>query len=311
MKLLFLGAGAVGGYFGGRLVEAGVDLSFLVRPARASRLQRDGLRIVSPAGDCRLPVRAVTAESVKPEYDLVMLAPKAYDFDDALDSVAPAIGPQTRILPLLNGLAHMDVLDARFGSGRVLGGVAHIGAMLDEDGTIRHLNNAHTLTAGGRDPETRRFAAEFIELCGRARFQPVLSTDILTSLWEKWTMLATLAAITTLMRATVGEIVATRDGEALVRRLYGECLAVASASGVEVSERLRSTTLAMLTRRGSGQTASMLRDLRSGQRTEHDHVLGDLLARAEKHGLEAPLLSAAYCQLQVRAAGAGGASPTS
>ena len=301
MKLLFLGAGGVGGYFGGRLLEAGADVTFLVRPARAARLASDGLRIASPAGDCRLQVRTVTADSLEPGYDLILLAPKAYDLDEAIEAVAPAIGSQTRILPFLNGLAHIDVLDRRFGRQRVLGGIAHIGAMLEADGTVRHLNDVHVLTAGGRDPETQRTAAEFIELCSRAKFDSVLSTDIVTSLWEKWTLLATLAGITTLMNASVGEIVAARDGERLVRRLYEECLAVAGANGVVIPEPVRTRALGMLTQRGSRTTASMLRDLRSSQRTEHDHVLGDLLARSQQSGLDAPLLSAAYCQLQVRA----------
>lgn len=302
MKMLFLGAGGVGGYFGGRLVEAGADVTFLVRPARAASLRRDGLRIRSPLGDAQLAVKTVTADELAPQYDLVVLAPKAYDLDDAVAAVAPAVGAHTHVLPLLNGIAHMGVLDRRFGRERVLGGVAHIGAVLEPDGTVRHLGELHALTAGGRDAQAAAVAAEFIAVCVQARFDAVLSADIETSLWEKWVLLAALAGITTLTRGSVGEIMATRDGERLVRQLHAECAAVAAAAGIAIAPQVHERTLAMLTRRGSSFTASMLRDLQSGLRTEHDHVLGDMLARADGFGHDAPVLRAAYCHLQVQAA---------
>lgn len=302
MKLLFLGAGGVGGYFGGRLVEAGADVTFLVRPARAERIARDGLRIRSPLGDARLDVRTVTRDSVTPDHDLVVLSPKAYDLDDAIETLAPAVGPRTCVLPLLNGLAHMDRLDARFGRDRVLGGVAQIGAMLDPDGVVVHLNPVQSLIAGGRDPATQAVAAAFVDCCRSARFDATLSPDIVASLWEKWTFLAALAGLTTLMRAPVGPIVAADHGDRLARAFHAECIAVAAAHGQRVSDDAQSRALGMLTRRGSPFSASMLRDLQSGQRTEHDHVLGDLITRGAARGVATPLLMAAHCQLQLRSA---------
>lgn len=299
MRLLFLGAGGVGGYFGGRLVEAGADVSFLVRPPRADALRRDGLRITSPHGDLQLPVNAVTADKLDDAYDLVVLAPKAYDLESAVGAIAPAIGPNTYVMPLLNGLAHMDVLDARFGAQRVVAGVAHIAAQLAEDGSVKQLTRLHSLTAGGRDEPTHSVAARFIELCKTAKFDAILSQNILGTLWEKWTFLASLAGITTLMQGSIGEIMETHSGEQLVRQLYAECLAIAQACGAPVAESARSAALDTLTKRGSPFTASMLRDLQSGGRTEHDHVLGDMLNRGRQHGLEAPLLAAAYCHMQV------------
>jgi 2-dehydropantoate 2-reductase len=301
-KLLFLGAGGVGGYFGARLIEAGVDVSFLVRPARAAALAEHGLQVRSPHGDLTLPVRCVTRDSVQPEYDLVLLAPKAYDLDDALDAVAPAIGPDTCVVPFLNGLAHMEAIDARFGAHRVLGGVAHVAAVLDADGTVRQLNPIHALTAGGRDAATRQAAADFIALCGSAKFDATLSSDIIATLWEKWTFLATLAGITTLLQGSIGQVMDTVHGEPLVRRLYGEGLAVAGRSGFPIAEKVQARSLRLLTERGSDFTASMLRDLRAGLRTEHDHVLGDLVRRGQAHGVDTPLLAAAHCHLQVLAA---------
>ncbi|MDO9312946.1 MAG: ketopantoate reductase family protein [Burkholderiaceae bacterium] len=300
-KLLFLGAGGVGGYFGARLIEAGVDVSFLVRPARAALLVDQGLTIRSPHGDLNLAVRCVTRETVRPEYDLVLLAPKACDLDDALDSIAPAVGPGTFVMPFLNGLAHMDAIDARFGAQRVLGGVAHVAAVLDADGSVRQLNPVHALIAGGRDAATQRAAAEFVALCAPASFDATVSADIVATLWEKWTFLATLAGITTLMQGSIGEVMDTTLGESLVRRMYTECLSAAERSGRPVPDAAQGKALRMLTQRGSSFTASMLRDLQAGLRTEHDHVLGDLVKRAQGHGVDTPLLAAAHAHLQVLA----------
>lgn len=300
-KLLLLGAGGVGGYFGARLIETGVDVTFLVRPARAELLHTNGLRVVSPHGNMHLPVRCVTRETVKPEYDLVLLAPKAYDLDDALEAIEPAMGPKTLVLPLLNGLKHLDVLDARYGAQRVLGGIAHIVATLDADGAVRQMHPIQILTAGGRDSTTRFAAADFVGLCETAAFDVVLSEDIVSALWDKWTFLATLAAVTTLTSGSIGQVMATRHGEALLRRVYAEGLAVALREGACISGAAQSRALDMLTQVGSDMTASMLRDLRAGLRTEHDHILGDLVHRAQRHGIDTPLLAMAHCHLQVAA----------
>lgn len=301
-KLLFLGAGGVGGYFGGRLIEAGVDVSFLVRSARAASLSAQGLRVISPHGDLTLPVQCVARDTVRPDYDLVILAPKAYDLDDAMDAIAPAVGPATFVLPLLNGLAHLDALDARFGADRVLGGVAHIVAMLAADGSVQQMNPIHTLTAGGRDVATHQVATEFIGLCRSAKFDAVLSSDILSALWDKWAFLATLAASTTLTQGSIGQVMDTTHGESLLRRIYAEGLAVAHRSGAIIDDEAQARALSRLTQRGSSITASMLRDLQAGLRTENDHVLGDLVKRAQQHGIDTPLLAMAHCHLQVAAA---------
>ena len=130
MRILVLGAGGTGGYFGGRLLEAGADVSFLVRPARAQRLAADGLRIISPCGDFSSSVKVLTLLDSAAPFDLILLSCKAYDLDSAIAAIRPAVGANTRILPLLNGLKHFDVLDAAFGSEHVLGGLCHISVTL-------------------------------------------------------------------------------------------------------------------------------------------------------------------------------------
>ena len=302
MKMLMLGAGGVGGYFGARLIEAGADVSFLVRPARKALIAEHGLRVESPYGDLHLQPRCVTAAELAPEYELLMLAPKAYDLDSAIDAIAPALGPDGFVLPLLNGMTHMERLDRRFGRERVLGGIAHIAGELTADGVVRQLNRIHSLTAGGRDDVTQAVARRFIDICQPACFDKVLADDIEALLWEKWVFLATLAGITTLMRAPIGDIVATRDGETLVRRLYAECLSVAQAAGKPVRAEGQAWALELMTEQGSAFTASMLRDLQAGQRTEHEHVLGELLRLASEHDCDMPLLAAAFAHMQVRSA---------
>lgn len=205
MRILILGAGATGGYFGGRMVEAGCAVTFLVRPARAEKLRGSGLVIDSPLGDIRTPVQTVTADALAADYDLVLLSCKAFDLEDAIASVAPAVGPETRVLPVLNGLSHIDRLDAAFGAERVLGGLVAIAATLTPDGAVRHLNRLHVLTFGHRSDGQRAFCEALQADIGRARVDVKRSEAIILEMWEKWIFLATLAAATCLMRASVGD----------------------------------------------------------------------------------------------------------
>src|SRR5215469_14544062 len=149
-RFLVLGAGAAGGYFGGRLAAAKLDVTFLVRPARAAALEEHGLVIDSPMGELRLPVRTVTAGTLGESFDIVLLTAKAYDLEPAIAAIRPAVGSETAILPVLNGVAHLDGLDAAFGPERVLGGVAYIAATLTAEGSIRHLNRVHGIVFGKR-----------------------------------------------------------------------------------------------------------------------------------------------------------------
>ncbi|ACB22112.1 2-dehydropantoate 2-reductase [Methylobacterium radiotolerans] len=303
MRTLIVGAGATGGYYGARLAEAGADVTFLVRPARAAKLAADGLNVRSPLGDLHLPdPPTVTADKLAGagRFDLILLSCKAYDLDSAVADLAPAVGPDTAILPVLNGMSHLDVLDARFGAERVLGGSCAIAATLAPDGAIRHMSELCSITYGERDG-SRSSRIEAVDALMRGlKFQPRLSDVILQEMWEKWVFLATLAGATTLMRAAVGDIVAAPGGTALITALHAECTSVAAASGFEpravVAERAR----AQLTAAGSTFTASMLRDIENRGRIEADHVIGDLIARGERLTPEMPfpLLTAVYTGLK-------------
>ncbi|MBA9064025.1 2-dehydropantoate 2-reductase [Methylobacterium fujisawaense] len=303
MRTLIVGAGATGGYYGARLAEAGADVTFLVRPARAAKLAADGLNVRSPLGDLHLPdPPTVTADHLGEagRFDLILLSCKAYDLDSAISDLAPAVGADTAILPVLNGMSHLDALDAQFGAERVLGGSCAIAATVAPDGAIRHMSELCSITYGERDG-SRSARIEAVDAMMRGlKFQPRLSDVILQEMWEKWVFLATLAGATTLMRAAVGDIVAAPEGTALIEALHAECTIVAASSGFEpraiVAERAR----AQLTAAGSTFTASMLRDIESKGRIEADHVIGDLIARGQRLAPEVSfqVLTAVYTGLK-------------
>ena len=298
MKILILGAGGIGGYFGARLMQSGCDVTFLVREARQALIAEQGLRIETPHGAFTVQPRTVTTSTLSAGYDLVILATKAYDLEEGLAGVEKGT-PGAFILPFLNGIDHLDLLDQHFGRARVIGGVAHIAATVAKSGAVQQLSDLHRLTIGARDAAQEGVVQEFIGLCRKSAFDSVLSADIEQVLWDKWVFLATLAGMTTLCRGSVGDIVATPHGESQVRRMYEECQAVAAASGHAVSSEARDRDLALLTAKGSAFTASMLRDLIAGQRTEHEDIIGAMGRRGQAHGLSMDLLLMAYTHLLV------------
>ncbi len=305
MRILVLGAGGTGGYFGGRLAQAGVDVTFLVRAPRAAQLDRDGLRIRSPLGDADLPVAHVTADALPAlvrtrPFDLVVLSCKAYDLDGAIDAIAPAVGTATAVMPILNGLLHYPVLDARFGAGRVLGGLCFISAMKGAQGEVLHFGRPASLTFGERDPAANGSARSraFEAACARAGFDHLRSDAFMQAAWNKFAFLAALAAATCLMRASIGRIVASDGGTAFVAALHAECCAVAASAGHAIADDTRAHARGLLTQAGSTVTASMLRDLEAGQDVEAMQIVGDMVARARAAGLATPHLDAAWVHLQ-------------
>jgi 2-dehydropantoate 2-reductase len=302
MRILVVGAGAIGGYFGGRLIEAGRDVTFLVRPKRAAELASAGLTIKSAAGDLTVPAPpTVLADKLAGPFDLILLSCKAYDLDGAIASFAPAVGSATAVLPLLNGMRHLDVLEARFGRAAVLGGQCYIAATLDQSHAIVHLNNDHELSFGERDGGgSARIAAIAAEMAG-AVFKARASEQILQEMWEKWVFLATLAGSTCLMRAAIGDIMAAPGGREFMLGLLAECGGVAQTNQYAPRDTVMGRFRAALTAEGSSLTASMLRDIERGAPIEADHILGDLIQRGDETSRRPggmPLLRVAYAHLK-------------
>jgi 2-dehydropantoate 2-reductase len=280
MRFLIVGAGAIGGYFGGRLLESGADVTFLVRSRRAAELGRTGLAIQSRFGNAALPApRCLLARDLRETFDAVLLSCKAYDLDGAINDFKPAVGPDTAILPLLNGMRHLEVLDGRFGRQHVLGGECLISATLDADGRVLHLSDTHTLLFGERDGTRSERVQAIGASFSRANFDGRASEAILQEMWEKWVFIAASAGITCLMRACVGDIV-TAGAADFVATLLDECAAVATGQGFPPRKDFLDRTLRILTTPGSPLTASMLRDIERGGSIEAEHIIGDLFRRA-------------------------------
>jgi len=299
MRILIVGAGAIGGYFGGRMLQAGRDVTFLVRPRRAAELAAAGLVIKSPNGDVTLkdpPV--VQADTIKDKFDAVLLSCKAYDLDDAVKSFAPAIGERTAIIPLLNGMRHLDVLDKDFGASHVLGGLCLTAVTLNEKREVVQLGPVQSLGFGerdGKESDRIRAIADVVRSCN---FDGAASETVLQDMWEKWVFLASNAASTSLMRAPIGMILAAPGGKDFLLRILDECRAVATAEGYPPRAPALERATGMLTAEGSPLTASMFRDIKAGQPIESDHVIGDLIARADTAKVSVPRLRTAYTHLK-------------
>lgn len=299
MRLLVVGAGATGGYFGGRLAQAGRDVTFLVRPRRAAQLREGGLQIVSPHGDATLSPKLVTADEIDAPYDAVLLGVKAYSLDAAIEDFAPAIGPETMIVPLLNGMRHLDVLEARFGKEAVVGGVCKVATTVDPEGRIVQLARFQDLAYGERDGSASQRMGALHAFMQGAGFEARNPPSIAYEMWEKWALLATIGGITCLMRGNIGEVVAAPGGTAFILSLLDEVISVVGAVGVAPKPDFVEATRKALTMPGSSQAPSMYRDLSQGAPIEGDQIVGDLLARGSKAGVATPLLAAAYAHLSV------------
>ena len=306
MKILVLGAGGIGGYFGGRLAQAGADVTFLVRPKRAAQIAAHGLVIESPNGNATVAAKTVTAEAVKPEYDLVLFTCKAYDLDSAMDAIAPAMAGGCVVVPMLNGIAHLERLDARFGKASVMGGTCQINVTLGPDGTVKHMEPLNRLTFGERDgtesPRAKAFAAEL----AKTSIDATLSTTIEQDMWEKLMFLSVLAAVTCLFRGNIAEVLAAPGGRESIERALAANVAIvtrcAAAPRAAIVEWARGRLLTP-----GPAASSMLRDVERGNPVEADHIVGFMLRRARELGVDDGILSLAYAHLKTyearRAAG--------
>lgn len=301
MRVLVVGAGSVGGYFGARLAEAGRDVTFLVRPGRAAQLQERGLEIVSPHGDTTLHPRIATADAIDGPYDVVILAVKAVALDAAVADFAPVVGASTMILPVLNGMRHLDVLTGRFGPQAVLGGVCKVATTLDADGRIVQISPLQELAYGELDGSMSERVRRLDDTLQGAGFAARLSEHIAREMWEKWVLLASLGAATCLMRGSIGEVMAAPGGRAFIDGVITEVVAAISAAGIAPSPDFLAAARTQLTAVGSPMTSSMYRDLKDGRPIEADQIIGDLIARAGTRGVSTPLLATAYTNLCVYA----------
>jgi 2-dehydropantoate 2-reductase len=299
MSILVVGAGATGGYFGGRLAQAGRDVTFLVRERRAAVLRERGLRIVSPGGTEVIEPSLVTAVPAGTIADVVLVTVKADGLDAVIPEIRAAVGPDTTIVPVLNGIRHLGLLSDAFGRSRVLGGVAIISTQLDDNGDIRQLSDMLSLTIGAQDGQRTQAVARTGDLLSGAGFPVSVSDDIVAAMWQKWVFIAAACALNCLLGGSVGEIIAVDGGDETARAIIGETCSVAAAAGYPPPDEALTFMLGMLTAPGSPFTSSMYRDQRLGRLVEVETILGDLIAEGRKTGLHTPLLDAATVALRV------------
>ena len=298
MRILCLGAGAVGGYFCGRLAEGGADVTFLVREQRQKNLAENGLRIESQMGNFVGPVQTVTASQLRGPYDVIVLTCKAYDLTDSMEAISPAVGPNSVILPLLNGVAHIEALNVRFGRDKVFGGVARIAATLTPDGVIKHLNDWRFVTFGEQDGASTPRALALKAAFDKTSVVATLVPDIMQKMWEKLVQLATVAGMTASMRANLGEIARTKHGMAVMAAFLERNAAIASAEGFAPSEQLMSEIRPLISSPDSPHAASMMRDVERHGPIEADHIIGFLLERAQARGIDPEMHRLVFTNLQ-------------
>lgn len=298
-RFLVLGAGAIGGYFGGKLAQGGLDVEFLVRPKRAKQLAMHGLMLKTHEGDTRTFVTTRLAGQVEPKYDCVLLCCKAYDLDAAIEAIAPAIGPKTAILPFLNGVKHLEVLGNRF-PGHVLGGLTAVNAALGYNGAIVQSSIKVSMTAFGELDGIRSDRCTAIERAFTAAgITEAHSSTVLASMWTKFAAFCAIATIVTLCRSRAGGIATASASGAFVAAALDECCRIVAAHGYTVPAGMREIVTSLFTVRESSYGPSILFDMERGRRTEVEHTIGDMVDKARLGGIAAPLSLAALCNLQV------------
>jgi 2-dehydropantoate 2-reductase len=305
MRFLILGAGGLGGYFGGMLARSGAEVAFLVRPRRAAQLAERNLVIKEPAGDLVIPVRTVAAGEVDGRYDVVFLTCKAYDLDSAVEAITPAIGPGSAVLPVLNGVTHIHLLCERFGAEHVLGAMIIVRAELAPNGDIVRppIGGISEDAAFGELTGERSARCEAIhKTLMSAGIPSRISDDILSEMWAKFCGFCCNAAVSTLTRAFAGEIAATPAGAGFVEATFDECARVTTAEGYPPPHSLRDLCVGLYSQPGLGYRPSIAADFEAGRPTEGEHTIGDLVRRADRRGLDVPILRAALCNLQIQEA---------
>ena len=298
MKILVLGIGGIGGFFGGYLSEIGADITFLVRPKRQKLLTNNGLNIISSLGNLTLKPKMVLAEELTPIYDIIIITCKTYDLDQAISDLKLCKG-KGLIIPLLNGVTHMKKLDKEYGSSNVMGGVAHISSTVNKNGTIEHFSDFRKLTFGDRSLINNEAINSFYQICKKTKFDVILSDNINLDLWKKWVFIATVAGATTLFNTSLGQISKQTYGKQLIIDLFEECKAIGEMNGYVFDKLEADNIIKNITADGSLIKASMQRDVEKKSFTEHEEIFGDLISAGYKKQINYPILSSCFVNMKI------------
>ncbi|MDF0726356.1 ketopantoate reductase family protein [Cytobacillus sp. S13-E01] len=299
MRILIVGAGAVGGYFGGRLLEKGEDVTFLVREKRKGLLQANGLKLNSVHGNVDLKPKVLTVKDTSEAFDVVIVSTKAYHLSDVVDSIEPFVAKNTMILPLLNGVSHVEVLQNRFGKENVIGGLCFIESTLDVTGQVVQTSPIHDLVFGELSGERTERIEKLEKAFSGTKANFRLSDEIVREMWHKYLFITTLSGVTTLMRAPIGPIRESIGGQETIERLVKELSTVMRAIQAPIAETIEQIMLERVQAMGYDMKSSMQRDMEKGQAVEADHLQGYIYNIAQTEKLNVPVLQVIYSNLKV------------
>ncbi|PEY32196.1 2-dehydropantoate 2-reductase [Bacillus cereus] len=299
MRILVLGAGGVGGYFGGRLVEKGEDVTFLVRSRRKQQLEKNGLAIRSIKGDFSFIPQLITkTESIDP-FDLILFSTKTYHLEEAISDLKPFVGEKTTIIPLLNGIAHLSALQRVFGEDKVIGGLCFIETTLNGEGDVVQTSSADRLVFGEiKHLHTERIH-EIADTLKGTKASFVLSNHIVQDMWHKYLFITVMSGVTTLMRAPIGPIRESDGGRDLIRNLFEEAAQIMKASGAPIQDNIIDEHMKTIEKISYDMKSSMQRDMEKGSSIEVEYLQGYLLKLAKQFHIDAPLLKIVYQNLKI------------
>ncbi|MEG3133614.1 ketopantoate reductase family protein [Rouxiella sp. T17] len=308
MRILVVGAGATGGYYGARLTQAGNDVTFLVREKRAAALRKSGLQVQTPEGIFSVQPQLLLASELASQpaskviiqpFDLIILTVKGFSLEAVLEEFAPVVGEQTLILPVLNGMNHLEIIQQRFGKHRALGGLCRINATLDEHGQVHQMTALEELIYGEVSGETTERITKVHEALQVAGITARLSKNIVSEMWEKWLFLASVGGIACLMRGNMGQVSRAAGGLEFIRAFVEEVVSIVVAGGYQERPQVKANTIKELSNPESVQTTSMYRDMIQGLPVEAKQILGDLVEISKRAVLSTPLMNAAYTHMSV------------
>ena len=298
MKILILGAGAIGGFFGAHLMKSGANVSFLVREKRKDKLKKSGINILSNNRKFKVNPKLLEKNLSSHHFDIIILTNKSYDLIEAIREIKPYVNT-TVIIPLLNGMAHYDILDKEFGKEKIFGGTAYISTAMNNYGSIQQVTSRASIKFGPRTQKYINIANDFYEICKETEFECDFSDHIELDLWRKYVLIGATAASTVLFQKTLGEINATTYGKSLITKIHEECRNIVLSKGYDIGIEAKNYNLKLITDKGSLLKASMLRDFESGKKTECEHILGYLIELAKRNNVQCDLVKAAHTRIQV------------
>ncbi len=298
MKILILGAGAIGGFFGAHLMKSGANVSFLVREKRKDKLKKSGINILSYNSKFKVNPKLLEKNLSSYHFDVIILTNKSYDLIEAIREIKPYVNT-TVIIPLLNGMAHYDILDKEFGKEKIFGGTAYISTAMNNYGSIQQVTSRASIKFGPRTQKYINIANDFYEICKETEFECDFSDHIELDLWRKYVLIGATAASTVLFQKTLGEISATTYGKSLITKIHEECRNIVLSKGYDIGIEAKNYNLKLITDKGSLLKASMLRDFESGKKTECEHILGYLIELAKRNNIQCDLIKAAHTRIQV------------